>query len=95
MDPANNRERMLLGIGNELKPHLMVEFNLDFVLPLMRNDLGFRQGILSDIKYELVKIYSRHLLLPGLNYLPKIPFIGKNKTGMYELLVMLENYADI
>lgn len=95
MNAANNRERMLLEIGSDVKPHLMVEFNLDIVLPFMRNELTFRETILSDIKYELVKIYSKHLLLPGLNYLPKIPFVGKSKTDIYEVLVMLENYAYI
>ena len=95
MDPANNKERMLLGIGKMFMPLNFVYFNLDMVLQIIHAEFAFRYYILNDIKFELVKLYSKHLLLPPINQLPKTPFIGKNKTEMYELIVMMENYADI
>jgi len=94
-DPANNKERMQLGIKNRFMQLSLVQFNLDKVLQLIYVGFTVRYNILNDFKFELIKIYSRHLILRTINTLPQTPFTGKNKTDIYEVLVMMENHFDI
>ena len=82
-------------IKNKHESFSWIRLNLDPVLPIIRTEFLFRQQILNDLKFELVKVYSKHLLIPPKGELPDTRFLGANKSDIIEILVLMENNVEI
>jgi len=69
----DNENILFLVIGNQKRTYRGIYFEIECGL-YFDNSFAFRRNLLNEMKYNLVDVYSKYLLLPHHRTLPKIKY---------------------